>query len=84
MAAKRSRRGARLERLDHPVFLLEFSTNGDNVISRTLLGNIGLAGGVPLVPNLEGSILGFCHGGKLGELQGLAFCGYVGFVHSDF
>eukprot|EP00957_Ditylum_brightwellii_P135647 10344276-Ditylum_brightwellii.AAC.1 len=57
---------------------------GDNVVSRVLLGNGGFADGVPLGPNLEGNVVIFCHGGKLGELQGLAFCSNGSFVHSDF
>eukprot|EP00957_Ditylum_brightwellii_P068820 5224115-Ditylum_brightwellii.AAC.1 len=55
MAAWRSRRGAGWERLDNLVFILEFGTEGDNVVSRMLLGDGGFAGGVPLGPNLEGS-----------------------------
>eukprot|EP00957_Ditylum_brightwellii_P166156 12649620-Ditylum_brightwellii.AAC.1 len=73
MGTRRSGRGVRSERLDNLVFLLEFDTKGNNVISRTLFEDSRFAGGVPLGPNLEGSVLGFRHGGKLGKLQGLAF-----------
>eukprot|EP00957_Ditylum_brightwellii_P186491 14198978-Ditylum_brightwellii.AAC.1 len=55
MAAGRSRRGAGLKRLDNLVFLLEFGTKDDNIVSRTLLGDSRFAGGVPLGPDLEGS-----------------------------
>eukprot|EP00957_Ditylum_brightwellii_P153625 11691456-Ditylum_brightwellii.AAC.1 len=84
MATRRSGRGARSKRLDNLVFLLELVTKGNNVISRTLLGDGGFAGGVPLGPNLERSALRFCHGGKLGELHGLAFYSDGSFVCSNF
>eukprot|EP00957_Ditylum_brightwellii_P105742 8064489-Ditylum_brightwellii.AAC.2 len=42
MTARKSRRGARSERLDDLVFLLYLATKGYNVISRMLLGDGGL------------------------------------------
>eukprot|EP00957_Ditylum_brightwellii_P045361 3438368-Ditylum_brightwellii.AAC.1 len=80
MAARRSGRGARSEKHDDLFFLLEFSTEGNNVISRVLLGDGRFTGGVSLEPNLEASVLGFCHVGKLGELQDLAFGSNGGFI----